>query len=159
MSSMFSGCENLTSLDLSSFDTSQVTNMEEMFSSCTSLTTICASASFTTVSVTNDKNMFSDCTVLEGGKGTKYEEERVTGSKYAWIDGKVDPKTGSERKGYFTSMLNTVLFNDGTFIINEKFSDHAGNVIAHGAVNEMYEPLDADNPYVFDESEEASPEK
>ena len=34
---MFNGCEQLTSLDLASFDTSKVTNMSNMFANCTSL--------------------------------------------------------------------------------------------------------------------------
>lgn len=33
MSAMFDGCRSLTSLDLSSFDTSEVTNMSDMFTS------------------------------------------------------------------------------------------------------------------------------
>ena len=38
MNFMFSGCSTLTSLDLSSFDTSQVTSMDSMFSGCNRLT-------------------------------------------------------------------------------------------------------------------------
>ena len=34
---MFSGCSNLTSLDLSSFHTSNIVNMESMFENCISL--------------------------------------------------------------------------------------------------------------------------
>ena len=37
---MFSDCSSLTALDLSSFDTSKVTNMRRMFSDCSSLTTL-----------------------------------------------------------------------------------------------------------------------
>ena len=37
-SSMFYNCYKLTSLDLSNFDTSNVTNMSSMFGSCSSLT-------------------------------------------------------------------------------------------------------------------------
>ena len=39
-SNMFMGCTNLTSLDLSNFDTSSVTNMMWMFKDCTALTSI-----------------------------------------------------------------------------------------------------------------------
>ena len=38
MGGMFGGCEGLTSLDVSNFDTSNVTNMSVMFTSCSSLT-------------------------------------------------------------------------------------------------------------------------
>lgn len=40
MSSMFSSCDNLTTLDLSSFNTSAVTDMSFMFYYCSNLTTI-----------------------------------------------------------------------------------------------------------------------
>jgi len=38
MKGMFRFCESLTALDLSSFDTSKVTDMREMFEGCESLT-------------------------------------------------------------------------------------------------------------------------
>ena len=38
--SMFSGCNSLTSLDLSKFDTSSVTRMQNMFSGCIALTSL-----------------------------------------------------------------------------------------------------------------------
>ena len=57
---MFSGCESLTSLDLSSFDTRNVTNMDRMFCSCKSLTSLDLS-SFDTKNVTNMDGMFIFC--------------------------------------------------------------------------------------------------
>ena len=38
MGNMFSWCNNLTTLDISNFDTSNVTAMVSMFSGCSSLT-------------------------------------------------------------------------------------------------------------------------
>lgn len=43
---MFQGCHGLTSLDLSSFDTSAVTNMVNMFQSCPSLTSLILGPNF-----------------------------------------------------------------------------------------------------------------
>ena len=40
MGEMFSGCSSLTTLDLSEFDTSKVTNMGNMFRGCTNLTSL-----------------------------------------------------------------------------------------------------------------------
>ena len=57
MSSMFSGCKSITSLNLSNFNTSKVTNMSSMFSSTTSLTSLNLS-SFNTEKVTNMSSMF-----------------------------------------------------------------------------------------------------
>lgn len=39
---MFSNCQSLTNLDLSNFDTSKVTYMSRMFSSCSNLTLDCS---------------------------------------------------------------------------------------------------------------------
>lgn len=43
----------------------------------------------------------------------------------------------------------TVLYTDGTFIINEKSTDQAANEALHGAVTNEYDPLDANHNYVF----------
>lgn len=43
----------------------------------------------------------------------------------------------------------TVLYTDGTFIINEPPSARQANIALHGAVVKEYEPLDANNPYVL----------
>ena len=59
MSSMFSGCTNLTSIP--ELDTSNVTDMGEMFFDCSSLTTI---PELDTSNVTNMSSMFSGCTNL-----------------------------------------------------------------------------------------------
>jgi len=64
MYSMFLGCENLTSLDLSSFDTSKVTDMKTMFYSCSSLKTLDVS-NFDTSIVTDMEGMFNGCSSIE----------------------------------------------------------------------------------------------
>lgn len=63
--SMFSGCQALTSLDLSMFDTSAAESMYQMFFNCRELTTIGASTRFvTTASLTNTASMFAGCLKL-----------------------------------------------------------------------------------------------
>ena len=52
MSYMFTACSRLTSLDVSNFDTSKVTNMSRMFANCSSLTSLDVS-SFDTSQVTD----------------------------------------------------------------------------------------------------------
>ena len=64
MQAMFSGCSSLQSLDLSSFNTASVTNMQAMFSGCSSLQSLDLS-SFNTASVTNMSYMFENCSNLE----------------------------------------------------------------------------------------------
>ena len=57
---MFAVCRDLTSIDLSSFDTSEVTNMGHMFAECWELTTLDLS-NFNTSKVTDMRWMFNNC--------------------------------------------------------------------------------------------------
>jgi surface protein len=63
MSSMFSNCAALTTLDLGNFDTSAVTSMSNMFSNCAALTTLDL-GNFDMSAVTSMSNMFSNCAAL-----------------------------------------------------------------------------------------------
>ena len=63
MMNMFRNCYNLTSLDLSKFNTSNVTNMEEMFFGCSGLTKLDLST-FDTSNVNNMSGMFDGCSKL-----------------------------------------------------------------------------------------------
>ncbi len=63
MNQMFYDCEKLTNLDLSHFNTSKVTEMEEMFYGCSSLVELNLS-SFNTSNVTSMIEMFSGCSSL-----------------------------------------------------------------------------------------------
>ena len=84
-----------TTLDLSSFDTSNVTDMSWMFSDCSNLKTIYASNKFNTNAVSSSNNMFTGTTNLVGGAGTTYNSSYVN-KTYARIDG------GASLPGYFT---------------------------------------------------------
>ena len=77
MSSMFSGCSSLTSVDLSSFDTSKVTRMDAMFNSCRPLTSLDLSG-FDTSKVTNMGSMFSNCSGLTGLDLSGFDTSKVT---------------------------------------------------------------------------------
>ena len=61
MNSMFNGCNKLTTLDLSNFDTSKVTNFSSMFYSCSSLTTV---PQLDTSKGTDFGSMFYSCSSL-----------------------------------------------------------------------------------------------
>ena len=64
MRNMFYECSSLTGLDLSGFDTSKVTNMRSMFSSCSSLSKLDLSG-FDSSNVRDMKNMFYGCDSLK----------------------------------------------------------------------------------------------
>ena len=61
MKYMFYGCQNLTTLDLSNFNTNQVTEMENMFGKCINLKEIKGLDKFNTENVYNMKEMFNEC--------------------------------------------------------------------------------------------------
>ena len=77
MSSMFRGMSNLTTLNLSNFDTSQVTNMDSMLASVSNLTTIDLS-SFDTSKVTDISAMFYDLSNLITLNLSNFDTSRVT---------------------------------------------------------------------------------
>ncbi len=77
MESMFSNCSSLTTLDLSSFDTSNVTNMSQMFLGCRNLTTLDLS-NFNTINVTDMRSMFSYCGNLTSLDIGNFDTSNVT---------------------------------------------------------------------------------
>lgn len=86
-------------LDLSSFDTSNVTTMGYMFNENTNLKTIYVSDKFTTKNVAVSTNMFFNNKSLVGNYGTVYDSNKID-KAYARIDG------GTSSPGYFTLKAN-----------------------------------------------------
>jgi surface protein len=87
--------EQLKTLDISSFSTANVTNMESMFECLPMLTTIYVGNSWSTAMVSNGSNMFRYSKDLLGGSGTTYDGDHVD-QLYAHIDG------GISDPGYLT---------------------------------------------------------
>jgi surface protein len=100
---MFSGCRSLTSLNLSNFDTSKVTNTYDMFKDCNNLKTIIVSNKFVTNNMTTSIHMFHQSSKIVGGNGTKYNSNYVDRT-YARID-----KSGTP--GYFTSANTRIVID------------------------------------------------
>ena len=80
MEAMFSSCSNLTSLDVSGFNTSEVMDTEAMFFGCSNLTSLDVS-SFNTSKVTEMKNMFSGCSSLTSLDLSHFNTNYVTDMK------------------------------------------------------------------------------
>ena len=93
---MFYGCGNLTALDLSGWNTGNVTDMSHMFLSCGRLVSVYVGSGWNTDNVSSSGKMFEQCKKLKGGQGTSYDAE-YTDKVYARIDG------GAENPGYFTA--------------------------------------------------------
>ena len=130
MAGMFSCCWCLTSLDLSSFDTSIVNDMSGMFESCLNLKTIFCGDNWTIVNVSQGNNMFLDCEELVGGAGTHWEPFK-NDYTYAHVDG------GPDNPGYVTYKNPPVLQpyavytdedNTLTFYYDNKMGQRAGDV-------------------------------
>ena len=80
---MFAGCSSLTSLDLSSFNTSQVTDMRGLFDGCKSLTSLNVS-SFNTSNVKHMDAMFRGCSSLTSLDLSNFNTSNVVSMSY-WV--------------------------------------------------------------------------
>ena len=78
MREMFSGCRALSSLDLSYFNTQNVTDMSWMFDGCSALTSLDVSH-FSTQNVTKMWYMFSGCSGLPSLDLSHFSTQKVTG--------------------------------------------------------------------------------
>ena len=100
MGLLFSGCKKLTSIDLSKFDTSRVTDITSMFYDCYNLEIInLGNLDFS--SVQNVKNLFSGCHKLASIDLSNLDFSKVTDMSYLFygcinlIDVKLSTKTSS----------------------------------------------------------------
>ena len=100
---MFYDMYNLTTLDLSNFDTSKVTGMYDMFSlfsqdiSKDKLETIYVNNDFNTSKLGYSSGMFENRKKLRGGNGSYLADPSTADKTWLRID---DPANG--RPGYFT---------------------------------------------------------
>lgn len=94
MSNMFKYC-GIKSLDVSTFNTSKVTDMSGMFSGCNNLEVIYTGYMWKTSAVKQSDQMFAGCRKLYGAKGTGFSPKH-TDIQYAHID------DGERNPGYFT---------------------------------------------------------
>ena len=77
MSDMFSNCSALTSLDVTNFNTEKVTNMSFMFYKCSKLTSLDVTK-FNTANVTDMNGMFFSCVALTSLDVSKFNTVNVT---------------------------------------------------------------------------------
>ena len=78
---MFDGCSSLTSLDLSSFNTSKVTDMRGLFAGCKNLTSLNVS-SFNTSNVQHMDAMFKGCSSLTSLDLSNFNTSNVVSMGY-----------------------------------------------------------------------------
>ena len=115
MDNMFYNCSSLSTLDLSGFNTANVRYMGMMFCNCSKLTTIYASSKFTISAGTSSLHMFLECTSLVGA--IKYDSSKTDASYANTTNGYFSIK-GSETKPkgayvVYTDADNTLTFKYG----------------------------------------------
>ena len=123
---MFYNCSSLTSLDVTHFNTANVTNMSFMFASCGALTTIYVSDKFVTDKVTKGSNMFNNCKNLKGFISSK-TGHTCANYKTGYFT-KLVGKNGDEKIGAAGETLtadNLVLDDDKDFVAYEPFAAKA----------------------------------
>ena len=82
MGGMFQGCYELEYLDLSNFNTMNVTNMEGMFNNCNKLKEIKGINNFNTINVKNMNYMFQGCEELKYLDLSNFNTIKVTKMNY-----------------------------------------------------------------------------
>ncbi|MBR5036303.1 MAG: BspA family leucine-rich repeat surface protein [Prevotella sp.] len=96
MQNMFSSCTSLTELDLTGFDISNLVNTNQMFYGCSNLDAIYASGNWATDKITDSSDMFGVCNNLVGSSGTVYDSSGGSDKSRAHVDG------GPTNPGYFS---------------------------------------------------------
>ena len=86
MEGMFQDCAEIESLDLSNFDTSNVTNMAFLFNNCNNLKEIKGLDQFKTNRVTDIKSMFQSCYNLEYIDLSNFDTSNVENMEYMFDD-------------------------------------------------------------------------
>ena len=133
MGCMFYNCQNLNSLDLTSFNTPKVERMSYMFLNCYALTTIYASDNFVTGKVTDGSSMFSDCTNLKGFIHYMSNPDKIDQTYANYKTGyftKLVGKNGDEKIGATGETLatdNLVLDDNKDFVAYEPFAAKAAS--------------------------------
>ena len=146
MSGMFSSCSSLTALDVSNFDTSNVTNMSFMFEYCSSLTFLNVS-SFNTSNVIKMYEIFQYCSSLTTIDISSFDISNVTNMDYMFNN------CSALTTIYSTSNFDasSVKFNDYMFSDCPKLVGGSGTKFNSSKVNGTYAHIDGgtDNPGYF----------
>ena len=85
MSNMFDECSSLTFLNLSNFNTENVTNMSNMFARCKSLLNLTVT-NFNTENVNDMNYMFNECSSLTNLDLTSFHTQNVKEMKFIFGD-------------------------------------------------------------------------
>ena len=124
LSCFFKHFKNLEEIDLSKFDTTNVTDMESMFEDCESLKEINFHDTFNTKNVTNMKYMFRNCKNLQKIDLSKFDTTNVTDMVYMFENCKKLQKIDCINKLDATNVINMgSMFKDCKSLANINLSN------------------------------------
>ena len=123
---MFSGMRNLTTLNLSSFDTSKVTRMYYMFSDMSSLTTLNLS-NFNTFQVTDMSGMFSNMSSLTTLDLSSIDTSNVKDMSYMFYLDDEDELADRLEKIYVNNDFNTAKLTNVSEMFKNRKKLRGGN--------------------------------
>ena len=127
MSGMFSTCYALSTLDLSFFDTSKVTNMDNMFINCYNLVSIYIGDGWNTSSVTSSDKMFFQCNSIVGDDGTTFQQNNWLSS---WDKTHAHANAGGYMRRY--PPINLSDGSDNTATLSKAIADKEYRAIING---------------------------
>ena len=137
MTGMFNGCSSLTSLDLSGFDTSKVTDTIGMFINCSSLTSLDLSG-LDTSKVTTMYRMFNGCSSLASLDLSDFDTSKVT-SMSAMFSG-CSSLTSLDLSGFDTSNVTAMsnMFQNCSSLRLLAISGSMSNVLSKLSASQYY---------------------
>ena len=123
MSGFFRGCTKYTSIDLSGFVTTNITDLSSMFEGCTGLTTLNL-ANFKAGSVTDMSNMLKDCTGLTSLTITGFEANTTTSVNMAGLFENCSSLTALNLSAFNTSKATSMarMFKGCASLTNANFN-------------------------------------
>lgn len=111
MNGMFSGCTNLTDVNVADWDTSKVTNMEWQFLWCNSLSNLDVSR-WNTSNVTSTNRMFEDCFMLSNIDVSRWNTSKM--NNVSGMFNRCKSLTSLDLSGWDTSSISEVFdYNNG----------------------------------------------
>ena len=131
---MFTYLTGIVNLDLRDFDTSKVTNMQEMFACCFALKSINLS-NFNTSNVTNMMAMFLSCTQLQSIDLSSFDTRKVTNFTYLFDScyslKTIDLSSFDTRAATSKDMSNMFYYNENleTIYVTKLFTLNTGSTI------------------------------
>ena len=163
MCAMFGSTENLTNIDLSGFDTSNVTDMSWMFENDSALINITFGDRFVTSSVTGTKSneglaaMFINCSSLKVLDLTNFDTSNVKSMWFMFSECSSLEKIYASDKFVTTNLITSDNYSQANLFKNcTKLEGDNGTVFSSSNVGASYAHLDGgtDNPGYFSSTTE-----